>query len=291
MKTTTLDVSLTDTGSGWPAILLHGFPYDVHAYDDVIPLLVNEGARVIVPYMRGFRETTFLSRETPRSGQQAAMGNDVRELLDALGLERAIVAGFDWGATAACVASALWPERVTAMVSVCSYKIQDIARAAEPKAPEMEHRLWYQHYFQHERGRAGLTDNRKDFSRLLWRLWSPSWSFDDATFARTAASFDNPDFIDVVVSSYRHRFGLMTGDPALEPLEQRLALTPPINVPAITLDGTDDGVMPIGGTAGDKKHFTGWHEHRVIAGAGHNVPQENPAAFADAILTLHRHAR
>jgi pimeloyl-ACP methyl ester carboxylesterase len=254
-------------------------------------LLLQHGARVIVPYLRGFGGTTFLLQDTPRSGQQAAMGADLCELLDALGIERAIVAGFDWGATAACVASALWPERVAGMVSVCGYKIQDIARAGEPQAPEMEHRLWYQHYFQHARGQAGLTRNRKDYCRLLWRLWSPSWSFDEATFERSAKSFDNPDFVAVVISSYRHRFGLVAGDPALEHLEQRLALGPPITVPAVTLDGEDDGVMPIGGTASHKKHFTGRHEHRVVKGAGHNLPQENPAAFADAILTLRRQQR
>jgi pimeloyl-ACP methyl ester carboxylesterase len=249
---------------------------------------LKQGARVIVPSLRGFGQTRFLRADTPRAGQQAAMGNDLRELLDALGIERAILAGFDWGATAACVVCALWPERASGLVSVNSYKIQDIARAGEPLSPAMEHRLWYQHYFQNARGHAGLTKHRKDLCRWLWRLWSPTWKFDDATYERSAKAFDNPDFVEIVIHSYRHRFGLAAGDPALEPLEQRLERAPPIPVPAITLDGADDGVMPIGGTANHKQHFTGQHEHRVIPGAGHNLPQEAPAAFADAILALHR---
>lgn len=288
VRTKTLEVALRDEGDGFPVVLLHGFPYDIHAYDEVVPRLVRAGARVIVPYLRGFGPTRFLHADAPRSGQQAAMGNDLRELLDALGIERALFAGFDWGATAACVAAALWPERASGIVSVCGYKIQDIAHALSSQAPEMEQRLWYQHYFQTERGRDGLTRQRADVCRLLWRLWSPTWPFDDATYARTATSFDNPDFVDVVLHSYRHRFGLAAGDPALEPLEQRLAQSPSITVPAIVLDGSDDGVMSLGGSASHRRHFPGRFDHRAVPGVGHNLPQEAPSAFADAVMALLR---
>ena len=271
--------------AGRPVVLLHGFPYDVHAYDGVAPLLADQGLRVIVPHLRGYGPTRFLSDRTPRSGQQAALGADLLALLDALHIERAIVAGYDWGGRAACVVSALWPERVRGLVSVNGYNLQDIARSGQPAAPDKEVRLWYQYYFHGERGRAGLAANRRDMARLLWRLWSPQWRFSDADFERTAPSFDNPDFVDVVIHSYRHRFALVAGDPALEEIERRLAAQPSIAVPAITLDGDADGVST--GGAPRPGQFSGRHEHRVVAGGvGHNLPQEAPRAFARAVCDV-----
>lgn len=267
-------------------MLLHGFPYDIHSYQEVAPRLAAAGLRVITPWLRGFGPTRFVDPATPRSGQQAALAHDLLTLLDALQVDRAILAGYDWGGRAACIVAALWPQRVQALVSVNGYNVQDIARAGEPLSPEGELRLWYQYYFQGERGRAGLRQNRRAFCRLLWRLWSPSWAFDDATYERSAVAFDNPDFVDVVIHSYRHRFGLVAGDPQVEPTEQQLATQPQITVASITLDGADDGVMPIGGTANHAAQFTGRHEHRTVPGAGHNLPQEAPGAFAQAVLDL-----
>jgi pimeloyl-ACP methyl ester carboxylesterase len=283
-----LSVAYLEAGdpTGPPVVLLHGFPYDVHAYDEVAPRLAAGGARVVVPWLRGFGPTRFLDAATPRSGQQAALARDLLTLLDALRIERATLAGYDWGGRAACIVAALWPQRVQGLVSVNGYNLQDIARAREPLSPENEQRLWYQYYFHGERGRAGLAQDRRALCRLLWRLWSPTWAFDDATYERSAAAFDHPDFVDVVIHSYRHRFGLVPGDPALEPIEQRLAAQPRISVPSITLDGADDGVMPIGGTAHHAPHFAGRHEHRVVPGAGHNLPQEAPQAFAQAVQTV-----
>jgi pimeloyl-ACP methyl ester carboxylesterase len=282
-----LNVGYVEVGpaSGWPVILLHGFPYDIHAYDEVAPQLAAEGARVIVPYLRGYGPTRFLSPATPRSGQQAALGADLLALMDALEIRSALLAGYDWGGRAACVVAALWPERAKGLVSYNSYNIQDIAKSGEPDAPEKEYGIWYQYYLQSERGHAGLKKNRQAFCRLLWKLWSPSWKFDDATFERTAPSFDNPDFVEVVIQSYRHRMALAPGDPALEELEQRLAKQPNITVPTITLDGSTDGIRPAG-TAAQAVHFTGRHEHRIIANAGHNLPQEAPRAFAEAVLAV-----
>ncbi len=290
IKAGVLDMGYHESGlqNGWPLLLLHGFPYDIHAYDDVAPRLEAQGARVIVPYLRGYGPTRFLSEDTMRSGQQAALGEDVRALLDALKIPRAILAGFDWGGRGACVAAALWPERIRGLVTQNGYNIQDIGSAGKPKAPEMEHRLWYQYYFHGERGRAGLRQNRQELCKLLWRLWSPSWKFDVVTCAETANAFDNPDFVDVVIHSYRHRFGLVSGDPAYDAIEWELTKQPPITVPAISIDGSDDGVRSPQGSAGHAPHFTGRYEYRVIAGAGHNVPQEAPEAFADAILSVHR---
>lgn len=284
-----LDVAYEEGGDpgGWPVVLLHGFPYDVRAYDAVVPPLAAAGARVIVPWLRGFGPTRFLSDQTPRSGEQAALGHDLLALLDALRLGPAVLAGYDWGGRAACVVAALWPHRVRGLVSQNGYNVQDIARSGEPLAPEDEARLWYQYYFHSERGRRGLERNRRELCRLLWRLWSPRWRFDDADFERTAAGFDNPDFVDVVIHSYRHRFGLVPGDPALADTERRLAEQPPIAAPTITLDGDADGVMARGGTAGHARHFAGPHEHRVVPGGGHNLPQEAPEAFAAAILDVH----
>ena len=277
-------VEVGDAG-GRPVVLLHGFPYDVHAYERVAPLLAARGLRVVVPYLRGYGPTRFLSEATPRSGQQGALGADLLALLDALRIRRAIVAGYDWGGRAACVVSALWPERVRGLVSVNGYNLQDIAHSGQPAAPDKEYRLWYQFYFHGERGRAGLAAHRREFARLLWRLWSPQWRFGDADFERTAPAFDNPDFVDVVIQSYRHRFALAAGDPALEEIERRLAARPAIGVPAITLDGDADGVS-VGGVPRPGR-FGGRHEHRVVTGGvGHNLPQEAPEAFARAVCDV-----
>jgi pimeloyl-ACP methyl ester carboxylesterase len=276
---------------GWPVVLLHGFPYDIHAYDEVAPRLAAAGADVVVPYLRGYGPTRFRSPDTPRSGQQAALAADLLALLDALELGPAVLAGYDWGGRAACIVSALWPERVRGLVSANGYNVHDIPRSGEPSTPENEYRLWYQYYFHGERGRAGLAKDRAAFCRVLWQLWSPSWRFDEATYRQTAASFDNPDFVEVVIHSYRHRYALVAGDPAYEPIEQQLAAQPPITVPSVILDGTDDGVARGGSSERHLVHFTGRREHRFVAGAGHNLPQEAPAAFADAVLTVDRWTR
>ena len=283
-----LNVAYYETGpaSGPPVLLMHGFPYDIHAYAEVARLLAEQGCRVIVPYLRGFGATRFLSPATPRSGEQAALGADLLALLDALAIPRAVLAGYDWGGRAACVVAALWPERCAGLVSLNSYNIQNIAQAMVPDTPQNERSLWYQYYFHSERGRAGLSADRRALGHLLWKLWSPSWVFDEATFDRSAAAFDNPDFVDVVIQSYRHRFGLVAGDPALLDIERRLAMQPPIAVPSITFDGADDGVRPPAVAAQHARFFTGPRSHRVIPGAGHNLPQEKPQVFADAVLEL-----
>jgi pimeloyl-ACP methyl ester carboxylesterase len=271
---------------GTPVVLLHGFPYDPHVYDDVVPLLRARGCRVVVPYLRGYGPTRFLSAETPRSGQQAVLAHDLLALLDALLIERAVLAGYDWGGRAACIVAALWPERVRGLVTGCGYNIQDIARAMTPQTPEREFQLWYQYYFHNERGRAGLEQNRYELGKLLWRLWSPSWRFDETVYKRTAASFDNPDFVPVVIHSYRHRFGLAPGDPAVEDTERRLVAQPPIAVRTITLHGRDNGVSPVESSERHGRHFTGQYERRLLDGVGHNLPLEAPRAFADAVLSL-----
>jgi pimeloyl-ACP methyl ester carboxylesterase len=288
IRTTTLDIAYEESGgaAAVPVFLMHGWPYDPRCYDDVIPPLVAAGCRVIVPYLRGFGATRFLSADTPRSGQQAALGNDLRELMDALAVPRAILAGYDWGGRGACIVAALWPERVRGLVTVNSYNIQDIANAAKPVAPGQEYRLWYQWYFQTERGRAGIAANRRALARLLWQLWSPHWQFDDAAFERSAASFDNPDFVAVTIQSYRHRYGHAPGDPALEPIEAQLAAQPKIAVPTIALQGEADGVHPPDTSAKHAVHFSGPFERRVLAGIGHNPPQEAPQAFAGAVLDV-----
>ncbi len=265
---------------------MHGFPYDIHSYVDVAPMLAAKGCRAIVPYLRGYGPTRFRDKATPRSGEQAAVGADLIALIDALGVQRAVFAGYDWGGRAACAGAALWPDRCIGLVSVNSYLIQDIAKAMVPAKPEREIPLWYQYYFQLERGRAGLTANRREIARILWKQWSPNWHFDEATFDRTAIAFDNPDYVDVVIHSYRHRFGLADGDPQYAGLQRRLTALPAITVPAITLDGAADGVAPAtDGTASAAK-FTGGRTHRIIPHVGHNLPQEEPEAFAAAVMEL-----
>jgi pimeloyl-ACP methyl ester carboxylesterase len=271
---------------GTAVVLLHGFPYDVRAYDEVTPLLSAKGCRVITPYLRGYGPTRFLSAATMRSGQQAALAHDLLALMDALSISGAVLGGYDWGGRAACIAAALWPQRVRGLVTGNGYNVHDIPRSARPLPPEDEHRMWYQYYFHGERGRAGLEQNRRELCRLLWRLWSPNWRFDDTVFERTAASFDNPDFVDVVVHSYRHRFGLAPGDPAYEDTERRLVAQPPIAVPAIALDGGGDGVTRADGARLHARHFTDRYERREIPLVGHNLPQEAPREFARAVLDL-----
>ncbi len=283
-----LDVAFHDLGpaAGPPVFLMHGFPYDVHSYVEVAPMLADKGCRVVVPYLRGFGPTRYLSAATPRSGEQAALGADLLTLMDALKVPQAVLAGYDWGGRAACVVAALWPERCKALVSFNSYNIQNIARAMEPDSPENERMLWYQYYFHNERGRAGLVKDRRAVCRLLWQLWSPTWRFDEASFERSAAAFDNPDFVDVVIQSYRHRFALAAGDPAYADIERRLAAQPAITVPSITFDGADDGVRPPAPASQHGHRFTGSRAHRLVPGVGHNMPQEAPQVFADAVLEL-----
>lgn len=283
-----LEIAYEQSGSieGKTIILLHGFPYDVRAYDDVAAILADAGCHVIVPYLRGFGPTRFLSERTLRSGQQAVLAHDLLALMDALNISQAALAGYDWGGRAACIVAALWPERVRCLASQGGYNIQDISGSQEPRAPEIEYRAWYQYYFLAERGRKGLEKNRREFCRLLWRLWSPNWHFDDETYERSANSFDNPDFVDVVIHSYRHRFGLAGGDPAVQDTEDCLAARPLISVPTIALDGGTSGVRGSRHPGGRSHFFTGKYEHREIPLAGHNLPQEAPREFADAILSV-----
>ncbi|HQU68583.1 MAG TPA: alpha/beta hydrolase [Albidovulum sp.] len=289
IKAGSLEIHYYEVGdeSGNPVILLHGFPYDVRAYDAVAANLAGHGYRCLVPYLRGYGLTRFLSHETMRSGQQAALGADLLAFMDALSIRTALLGGYDWGGRAACIVAALWPERVRGLVSCGQgYNIQDIANAWKPAPAVEEARYWYMYYFHTERGRVGLTQNRRDVCRYIWSLWSPSWHFNDATWAATAPSFDNPDFVEIVLHSYRHRFGGIAGDPAYDGIEGRLATQPAITVPSIVLQGQDDGVDPPTKEDFDYPHFTGFYERRIIDGTGHNLPQEAPEAFADAMLTL-----
>jgi pimeloyl-ACP methyl ester carboxylesterase len=285
-----LDVAVERSGDpgGWPVVLLHGFPYDVRSYDQVARILAEAGADVVIPYLRGYGGTRFTDRATIRSGQQAALGHDLLELIDALGLVAPIVAGYDWGGRAACVVSALWPDRVTGLVTASGYNVQNIPHATAPRPPEIERTLWYQYYLHGERGRAGLSAHRSDFARLLWQEWSPTWGFTGGEFQATASSFGNPDFVDVVVHSYRHRYGLVEGDPAYQASEDRLAAQPPITVPAIVLDGRHDTATPPHPREDHEPHFTSLVDYRCVD-AGHNTPQENPREFASAVRDLHGH--
>lgn len=283
-----LNIAYMEEGisGGYPVLLLHGFPYDVHSFDEVTPLLVAAGCRVITPYLRGFGQTSFLSKQTSRSGQQAALAHDLLSFMDKLEIKSATLAGYDWGGRAACIVAALWPERVNGLVSCCGYNIQNIAESMKPQAIEDEYRYWYQYYFHCERGRVGLEINRSEICKLLWQLWSPNWQFDDMTYKQTANSFNNPDFVDVVIHSYRHRYGLVLGDPSIEETERRLVAQPRITVPTVVLDGDCDGVMSLGGSEKHNVFFTAKYEHRVIPSVGHNLPQEAPNDFAEAVLSL-----
>ena len=283
-----LSVAFLESGDleGVPVVLLHGFPYDVHAFDEVANTLALTGCRVIRPFLRGYGATRFLSAKTPRSGQQAVLGSDLLCLLNALDIDQAILAGFDWGGRAACIVAALWPERVLGLVTVGGYNIQDIANSGKPLSPLDEHRYWYQYYLHSERGRAGLSQYRREFCKLLWQQWSPNWVFEDSVFNLSSAAFDNPDFVDVVVHSYRHRYALSAGDPSVEDIERQLAKKPRIKVPTICIDGAADGVMPAEGSSQHGRFFSGQYQRRVIASVGHNPAQEAPHEFSAAVIDL-----
>jgi pimeloyl-ACP methyl ester carboxylesterase len=283
-----LNIAYYEAGpaDGPVAVLLHGFPYDIHSYVDVAPNLAAQGCRVIVPYLRGYGPTRFLDVSTPRSGEQAAIGADLMALMDALSIPRAVFAGYDWGGRAACIGAALWPQRCIGLVSVNSYLIQDIANALKPAKAEREVPLWYQWYFQIERGRAGLAADRRSITRILWQQWSPNWKFDEACLERTSIAHDNPDYVDIVIHSYRHRYGLVDGDPRYADIQRKLAGLPAITVPAITLDGEADGVASASDGKASSAKFTGRRVHRRIPRAGHNLPQEEPEAFAAAVMEL-----
>ncbi|MDO8403276.1 MAG: alpha/beta hydrolase [Pseudomonas sp.] len=288
IKTPTLTVAYEEHGpaTGDPIILLHGFPYSPRGYDEIAPALAARGYRVIVPYLRGYGPTRFNSPDTLRSGQQAALAQDLLDLMDALALPKAALCGYDWGGRAACIVAALWPERVRCLVTGDGYNLQNIPGSTQPQAPETEHRLWYQYYFHTPRGVEGLTKNRRDLCELLWKLWSPTWAKGPERYPLSAPAFDNPDFVEVVIHSYRHRFMYAPGDPALAWMEEALTRQPSISVPTISLCGADDGVGPAEEIDEDIEHFSGFYERRVLAGVGHNIPEEAPEATLKALLDL-----
>ena len=283
-----LNVGYVDAGppDGPAVVLLHGWPYDIHSYADVTPLLAAAGYRVVVPHLRGFGTTRFLSQETFRNGEQAALALDVISLMDALEIERTIVAGFDWGARTADIVAALWPERCKGLVSVSGYLIGSREANRRPLPPSAELAWWYQFYFATERGRDGYERYRNDFAKLIWHTASPEWRFDDETFERSARSFENPDHVDIVIHNYRWRIGVADGEPRYDDLEARLANGPAITVHTITLEGDANGA-PHPDAASYRGRFSGRYSHRVIkGGVGHNLPQEAPQAFADAIIEV-----
>jgi pimeloyl-ACP methyl ester carboxylesterase len=283
-----LNVGYAEAGpsDGPVVLLLHGWPYDIYSYVDVAPLLANAGYRVIVPYLRGYGTTTFLSSTTPRNGQQSVVAVDSIALMDALKIEKAILAGFDWGARTANIVAAIFPERCKALVSVSGYLIGSQQAGQVPLPPKAELQWWYQYYFATERGRAGYDKYRHDFAKLIWQLASPQWDFDDATFERSAAAFDNADHVSIVIHNYRWRLGLAEGEPKYDELEQRLAQAPDITVPTITLEGDANGAPHLDASAYARK-FSGKYSHRVITGGvGHNLPQEAPQAFAQAVVDV-----
>ena len=288
VRTPTLEIGYEEWGeaAGAPVVLLHGFPDDAHAWNGVAPPLAAQGCRVLAPYLRGYGPTRFLDAAAPRMAQQAAIGQDLLDFLDALGIERAALAGYDWGGRAACITAILAPARVRALVTICGYNVQNTIAAPVPASALQERANWYQWYFNTERGRLGLEQNRREICRLLWRDWSPGWRFDDATFEQAAAAFDNPDFVPVVIHSYRHRYRNAPGEPRFDAIEQRLAARPRIEVPSAILHGRDDGVdVP----RHSEKHpalFPPGTERRVIPDAGHFLPREQPGAVVDALVSL-----
>jgi pimeloyl-ACP methyl ester carboxylesterase len=289
VQTPTLDIGYVESGNpnGFPVILLHGFPDDVHAYDGVAPPLAQAGHRVLVPYLRGYGRTHFRDPNAPRMAEQAAIGQDVIDFADALKLPRFAVAGYDWGGRAAQVAAALHPDRVRAGVFVAGYSIQDVFSAPRPAQPQTEAAFWYQWYFNTERGRAGLAQNRRALCKLLWQQWSPTWKFTDAEYDRTAPSFDNPDFVDCVIHSYRHRNLNAKGDPRFEGVEHQLATRPKIDVPCILIYGADDGLArPSPDGTADRAQFPKLVDRRIVAGAGHFLPREKPEAMSSALIQL-----
>ena len=283
-----LDVGYVEAGpiDGPTAILLHGWPYDIHSFDEVTPRLASAGYRVIVPYARGYGSTSFLSNGTPRTGQPSALAVDTIALMDALNIKQAIIAGFDWGARTADIVAALWPDRVKGIVSVSGYLIGSQEAGKTPLPPKAELQWWYQYYFATERGREGYSKYRREFAELIWKLASPKWAFDDATFARSAAALDNPDHVDIVIHNYRWRLGLAQGDPGLDELEAKLAAAPQVSVPTITLEGDENGA-PHPDPAAYAKKFSGKYLHRLVKGGiGHNLPQEAPEAFTQAVIDV-----
>ncbi|MGW3284690.1 alpha/beta fold hydrolase [Streptomyces sp. NPDC001002] len=285
-----LTIGYAETGParGPVVILLHGWPYDIHSYVDVAPLLAARGYRVIVPYLRGHGTTSFRSPHTFRNAQQAVIALDIIALMDALRIEKAVLGGFDWGSRTADIIAALWPKRCKALVSVTGYLITNREMNKLPLPPAAELAWWYQYYFATDRGESGLTEYRHDFTKLIWRNVSPTWDFDDATFDRTAAAFDNPDYVAIVIHNYRWRLGLAEGDPRYDGIETRLAAGPDIAVPTITVDGERDPFTPAGDGSAYRAKFTGPYDHRTLRGIGHNVPQEAPEAFAQAVLDVDR---
>jgi len=288
VRTPTLEIAYESHGpaGGVPVVLLHGFPDDARAYDGVAPLLAAAGHRVLVPYLRGYGPTRFLDPAEPRMAQQAAIGQDLLDFMTALDLPPAALAGYDWGGRAACIAAILTPARVRALVTIGGYNVQDTLAPPAPVSAVQERAFWYQWYFNTERGRVGLERNRRDICRVLWQDWSPGWRFDDATFERTAVSFDNPDFVPVVIHSYRHRHRNAAGDPRFDEIERRLAARPPITVPTVVLAGAEDGVDLGRRSEGHMRLFPPGTERRVVERAGHFMPHEQPAAVADAVLAL-----
>ena len=288
VRTPVLEIAYLESGppDGPAVILLHGWPSDPHDYDQVAPPLAQAGFRVLVPWLRGYGATRFLDPATPRSGQQAALGSDVRDFMDALSIPSATLVGYDWGGRAACVVSALWPERVSGLVSITGYGIQNIATAGQPGSAEQEHRYWYQWYFHTDRGVAGLTTNRTEITRLLWHLWSPNWAFDDATLQATTASFENPDFVAVTIQSYRHRYGNAAGDPAYDAVEAALAAQPVIKVPTIILHGEADGVGAPASSIPRDRLFSNLLRRQLIPRAGHFLSRETPDDVVAAVKEL-----
>ena len=288
-RTPTLEIAYEAHGpsDGTPIILLHGFPDDAHAYDTVAPPLAAAGHRVLVPYLRGYGPTRFLDAATPRMAQQAAIGQDLIDFMDALGVRAAALAGYDWGGRAACIAAIVVPERVRALVTIGGYNVQNTLAPSRPASAEQEKKHWYQWYFNTERGRAGLEQNRREICRFLWKDWSPTWRFDDAEYDRTAPSFDNPDFVAVVIHSYRHRHGNAPSDPRFDDIERRLAARPPITVPTMILHGGDDGVSSRPSEK-ELELFPARTERRVIPGVGHFMPREAPGEVVNALRDLLR---